>query len=200
MLRWSTQVLQCCGLLARCCGDRQRLGPGRGGRRQAEADLVAERKLVKKWVQGCRRAAGQALRQLTCRPLRAPPRWFAPHFSRLGLQFCRSGLSDRGLRLRSRPGSGTGAPGSGARGSGGGPGAATASSPFTNFISDSISDSPQPSILDKLQGQRVARGQGSQARCSHPLFPAPPRHRYRKPLVPTQVTLLNATSVAPPPV
>lgn len=177
VLRGRAQVLRRRGLLARCGRDWRRLGPDRGGWRQAETDLGAESGAVNKGERGGWRAAGQALRQLTCRSLRAPPRRFARPFPRPGLQFGCSGLSDRGLRLRSRPGSGTGAPGSGARGSGGGPGAATAASPSPDFSSDSS----QPIILERLRGtwslgaeahgrRLTGRGPGTSSPQPHPVI------------------------------
>lgn len=174
-----------------------------------ETDLRAESRTVKKGARGGWRAVDRALGQLTCRPLRAPPRRFARPFPRPRRQFGRSGLSDCGLklRLRSRPGSGTGTPGSGVRGSGGGPGAATASSPSADFSSAS----PQPIILEWLQGYGVTGDQGSQGTGLTPLLPGPSQALLRKPLAPTQglgetsprpalLTLPSVISVAPLPV
>lgn len=173
----------------------------RGGRRQAEADLEAESGAVKRWARGRRRAGGQAFPQLTCRPLRAPPRRSARPFRRPGLQLDRPrpGLSDRGLRLRlrSRPGSGTGAPGTGARGSGAGPGSATASPPST----DSSSGSSQPIILGCLQGCGVAGAQGSGNTDSPPPLPNPSKTALPKTVSarPALLVRLSVISVAPLP-
>lgn len=131
---------------------------------------------MKRWARACLPAGGQTFPQLTCRPLRAPPRRSARPFRRPGQPLGCSGVSDRELRLKSRPGSGTGALGSGTRGSGGGPGADTASSPSTS----SCCAPPQPIILVWLPGCKVSGGRGSRDTKSPP--PAHLRHPSRTPL------------------
>uniref|UniRef100_A0A8I4A353 Uncharacterized protein n=1 Tax=Callithrix jacchus TaxID=9483 RepID=A0A8I4A353_CALJA len=126
---------------------------------------------------GCgsdRTGEGGARRKPTCRRCRPAPRRSARLFRSPGLPCRGSGMPERGLRLKSRPGSGTGGRGSGTRGSGGGPGTAAASSPST----DSNSESPHPIIFGGalgMPGSQAVQGSGYTASGHLLLSPAPPR-------------------------